>query len=56
MQNEAALTLVGNQPANLLIRISTALDALGLPVVAIIDGPGPLAIKAVNKDENKDTQ
>jgi hypothetical protein len=51
MQNEAALTLEGNQPANLLIRIITALDALGLQVVAIIDGPGPLVIKVVTKIE-----
>ncbi|MDR0722744.1 MAG: hypothetical protein LBF75_08170, partial [Treponema sp.] len=42
----------GDQQENLLIRISTALDALGLTVMAIKDGPGPLVIKAVNKAEH----
>jgi hypothetical protein len=53
MQNEVALTSAGDQQENLLIRIITALDALGLQVVAIIDGPSPLVIKAVNTAENK---
>jgi hypothetical protein len=34
---------------NLLIKVIKTLDALGLQVVAIKDGPGPMVIKVVNK-------